>query len=69
MVVADPISYIRKLYIEDLSYFNSNYKSKKNKSIINIDRYIYYRDIFIQINYLKDLIKTYSKKEVRSILI
>ena len=36
-----------KLRIKNLNFFNSNHKSKYNKSIISLERYIYYRDIFI----------------------
>ena len=40
-------SLINKLKAKDLKYFNFNFKSEYNKLIINLRRYIYYRNIFI----------------------
>ena len=37
----------KKLKIENLNYFDFDYKSERNKFIINIKRHIYYRDIFV----------------------
>ena len=36
-----------KLRIEDLGYFDLDYKSEYNEFIVSFKRYIYYRDIFI----------------------
>ena len=37
----------RKLRAKNLKYFDLNYESEYNKSIISSGRYVYYRDIFI----------------------
>ena len=37
----------RKLRTKNLDFFNLNFKSKYNESIISLNYYIYYRDIFI----------------------
>ena len=39
--------YLGKLRAKDLKYFNPDYESENNKSIISVSRYIYYRDIFV----------------------
>ena len=36
-----------KLRAKNLEYFDSNYNSENNKSIISVERYIYYRNIYI----------------------
>ena len=59
----------KKLKAENLSYFDFNYESERNKFIVNFERYIYYRDIFILIDYFKDLIKIYNKSEIRFMII
>ena len=41
------LSRLDKLRAKNLGYFNLDYESEYNKSIISISRYIYYRDIFI----------------------
>ena len=41
------LSRYKKLKIKDLGYFDFNYKSERNKLIVNVERYIYYYDMFI----------------------
>ena len=36
-----------KLRAKDLRYFNSDYESENNEFIVSVNRYIYYRDIFM----------------------
>ena len=58
-----------KLRVKDLKFFNLDFKSEYNKVIISFDRYIYYYNIFIQINYLKNLAKNYSDNKIRVLII
>ena len=37
----------KKLRAENLNYFDFNYENKRNKLIVNVERYIYYRDMFV----------------------
>ena len=37
----------KKLKVENLNYFDLDYESKRNKFIVNFERYIYYYDIFV----------------------
>ena len=37
----------KKLRADDLGYFDPDFESDYNNSIISLGRYIYYRDIFI----------------------
>ena len=36
-----------KLRVEDLGYFDPDYESEKNESIVSAGRHVYYRDIFL----------------------
>ena len=63
------LSRFDKLKIENLNYFDLDYKNESNDFIVNSNRHIYYRDIFVWIDYLKDLIRNYNKKKLRSMII
>ena len=43
--------------IDDIEYFDSIYENDKNNSIVNVDRHIYYRDVFTFVDKLKNLKK------------
>ena len=58
-----------KLRVEDLGYFDLYYESETNEAIVSVGRHVYYRDMFIWIDYIKDLVKTYSEAEVRPMII
>ena len=45
--------------IDDIEYFDFIYENEKNNSIVNVSRYIYYRDIFIFVDKLKNLKKSF----------
>ena len=46
----------RVLRAEKIKYFDSEYQNAIIESIINVDKYIYYRDVFIFVDRLKNLI-------------
>ena len=62
---ADPASRAGKLRAEDLGYFDPDYESEKNESIVSVGRHVYYRDMFVWIDHLKDLVKNHSEEELR----
>ena len=55
--------------IDDIEYFDWTYKNEKNNSIVNIDRYIYYRNIFIFVDRLKNLKKDFVDARVRELVV
>ena len=57
-----------KLRAEDLGYFDPDYESESNKAIVSAGRHVYYRDMFMWIDHLKDLVKTHGKGEVRLLI-
>ena len=57
-----------KLRAEDLGYFDPDYESERNEAIVSVGRHIYYRDMFVWIDHLKDLAKNHSEEEVRPMI-
>ena len=57
---------------KDINYFDFIYENDKNNIIVNVDRHIYYRDVFVFIDRFKNLeknsLKTRIKKFVASCL-
>ena len=62
--VADP-SRIGKLRAEDLEYFDPEFESEHNEAIVSSGRHVYYRDMFVWIDHLKNLCKIHGEDEVR----
>lgn len=58
-----------KLRAEDLRYFDPDFESEHNESIVSSRRHVYYRDMFVWIDHIKNLIKNHSEAEVRSMII
>ena len=48
--------------INDIEYFDSTYENEKNNSIVNVDQYIYYRNVFIFVDRLKNLKKKICRR-------
>ena len=44
-------------FVKKVKFFDFIYENLNNFSIINVNRYIFYRNVFIFIDYLKNLIK------------
>ena len=66
--IEDSTVHTSKLRVENLEYFDPDYKSERNEFIVSFDRYVYYRDMFVWIDHLKDLAKNHSEKELRSLI-
>lgn len=49
-------------FVENIEYFDLIYKNSNNTSIVNIDRYIFYRDIVVFVNRLKNIAKEFVEK-------
>ena len=43
--------------VKDVNYFDSKYFENFNVFIVNVEKHVYYRDVFVFINKLKDVIK------------
>ena len=54
-----------KLRAEDLGYFDPEFESEHNEFIVSSGRHVYYRDMFVWIDHLKDLCKTHGEDEIR----
>ena len=54
----------RSLRVEEIRYFDSKYQSEQrtsaNNSIVNVNKYVYYRDVYIFVNRFKNLINQHS---------
>lgn len=57
-----------RLRAEDLAYFDPDYESEHNESIVSAGRHIYYRDMFVWIDHIKDLVRTHGEEEVRPMI-
>ncbi len=49
-------------FAKNIKYFNSIYKNSNNISIINVDCYIFYQNVFIFVNRLKNIAKMFVEK-------
>ena len=56
---------------EDVDFFDSNLKDlfDKNSHIIIVGRHIYYRDVFIFIDRLKNLKKSFSRFKIKKYVV
>ena len=57
-----------KLRVEDLGYFDPYHESDNNEAIVSVGRHVYYRDMFVWVDHLKDLVKTHDEATVRSMV-
>ena len=57
-----------KLRAEDLGFFDPDYESEHNESIVSSGRHVYYRDMFVWIDHLKDLVKNHGDTAVRPMI-
>jgi len=49
--------------IENVDFFDFAYKNTNNRFIVNVNRYIFYRDIYVFVNRLKDFVKNFTNKQ------
>ena len=55
---------------ENIDYFDSRRENEKNtKIIVNADRHVYYKDVFVFIDRLKNLEKKSSDHRVRELIV
>ena len=55
--------------VDDIKYFDFTYENEKNNSIVNVNRHIYYRDIFIFVDKLKNLKKSFIDAQFRKFVV
>ena len=48
---------------KNVEFFDSDYKNVNNLIIVNADRHIFYKDVYVFENRLKDLAKNFTKKQ------
>ena len=53
--------------IKDINYFNFDYKNINNAFIVTFDKYVFYRNIYVFVNRLKNLIKSIMSNVVNCI--
>ena len=59
-------SFIRS--VENIGYFDSILKNAENRSVINVDRYIFYRNVYVFETRLKNLIKKPFDDKIRKLI-
>ena len=69
LVESTNVSRTEKLRAKDLEYFDPDFKSEHNEIIVSSGRHVYYRDMFVWIDHLKNLCKTHEENEVRLMII
>ena len=50
-------------FAKNIDFFDSIYKNSNNFLIVNVDCYIFYRDIYVFYNRLRNLIKSFIEKK------
>ena len=67
----EAVSNFSQLCFEEVDYFDSEYEKEKNKhsTIINADKYVYYKDVYIFVNCLKNLIIQYNEITVKKVIV
>ena len=65
--VVDERSIIKS--IEDIEYFDFIFENDKNDVIVNFDRHVYYRNVFVFVDKLKNLKKDSSNNRIREFMI
>ena len=55
--------------VKDVNYFDSNYFEDFNVFIANVEKHVYYRNVFVFINKLKDMIKQRGSEALKSIVL
>ena len=70
-------SSIKSLSIDQINYFDFEYKKKKNKTtlfssfiefIMITNKYVYYKNVYIFVNRLKNLMSQYEHNQIRNVL-
>ena len=61
----------KQLRPEKVDYFNFKYEKEKNKhsAVINADKYIYYKNIYIFVNRLRNLITQYDEITIKKMIV
>ena len=63
ITIIDLIDFIPKLRFEEMRYFDLKYQNEKsfqNFAIVNAEKHVYYRDIYLFVNRLKNLDAQYG---------
>lgn len=62
-----------KLRAKEMKFFDSKYQSERTSiiivAIINASKYVFYRDIYVFVNRLKDLIVLHNNNAIKNILV
>ena len=67
------VEFTRQLRLEKIDYFDFEYEKKTSKkraySVMNANKYVFYRDVYIFTNRLKNLATQYDEISIRKVLI
>jgi hypothetical protein len=58
--------FIKKWTIDDIEFFDSEFE--ENESVINVERHVFYRDIYVFVDRLKNMMNLRKKNKLRAIL-
>ena len=56
-------------FSENIDYFDSKLENAENRSLINVDRHLFYRDVFAFETRLKNLIKIFFVDKIRKLIL
>ena len=68
---------IKSLSVDQMSYFDSEYKKKRNKttlfsssieSMMITDKYVYYKNVYVFVDRLKNLVSQHEHNQIRNVL-
>ncbi len=58
--------FIKKWIVDEIDFFDSN--ADKENSVLNVDRHVFYKNIYVFVNRLKDMITIRDENKLRTIL-
>ena len=68
---------IKSLSVDQVNYFDSEYKKNKNKTILfssfiesmmTTDKYVYYKNVYVFVDRLKNLMSQHEHNQIRNVL-
>lgn len=55
--------------LEDVNFFDSFYEDLNDFVIVNVDRHVFYRNVYVFFDRLKDLVKSvFEKQKIRKLI-
>ena len=69
--VFEVASNFSQLCFEEVDYFDFEYEKEKDKHsvVINADKYVYYKNVYIFVNRLRNLITQYNEITIKKVIV